>query len=299
MTQTLRLGIFSANVVANWAQEHGVFAKHGLAVEQVPVSSSPAQFASLMDGEYDAVLTSPDNVATYVLNESNPLGRRLDLEILRAVDRGGRLSLVGGAGIDTIQALAGRRFAVDVPTSGFAFVGFELLRRAGLEAGRDFEVITAGATPRRRQLLADGAFEATLLNAGHEARAVRAGAHVLGVVSDVVRPYLGTVLATRAGVDTPALRALLSAWDEAEAAVLAPENRDDVLALLARQPDTDDEIAAQMYETLLDPLHGICAGGEIDPAAFEAVLRLRAGQGSFEQEHDLAALSRAGGGLLR
>jgi ABC-type nitrate/sulfonate/bicarbonate transport system substrate-binding protein len=299
MTQTLRLGIFSANVVADWAQQHGVFAAHDLAVEQFPVASSPAQFASLMDGEYDAVLTSPDNVATYVLNEGNPLGRRLDLEIVRAVDRGGRLSLVGAPGIDTVEALAGRRFAVDVPTSGFAFVGFELLRRAGLEAGRDYDVITAGATPRRRQQLADGAFEATLLNAGHEARAARSGAHVLGVVSDVARPYLGTVLATRAGVDTPALRALLTAWHDAERAVLAPENRAEVIALLGRQPDTDDGIAAQMYDTLLDPLHGICAGGDVDPAAFEAVLRLRADQGGLEREHDLAALSRAGGGLVR
>ena len=299
MTQTLRLGIFSANVVADWAQQRGVFAEHGLAVEQLPVASSPAQFASLTAGEYDAVLTSPDNVATYVLNEGNPLGRRLDLQILRAVDRGGRLSLVGGPGVDSLEALAGRRFAVDVPTSGFAFVGFALLRRAGLDAGRYYEVVTAGATPRRRQLLAAGEFEATLLNAGHEARAVRAGAHVLGVVSDVVRPYLGTVLATRTDVDTPALRALLAAWDDAERAVLAPENRADVTALLATQPDTDAGIAAQMYETLLDPLHGLCAGGEVEPAAFEAVLRLRADQGGFEGEHDLAALSRPGGGLLR
>src|SRR4051812_21489308 len=103
MTHTLRLGIFSANVVAQWAEEHGGFADHGLAVEQLPVASSPAQFASLMDGEYDAVLTSPDNVATYVLNEHNPLGRRLDLQILRAVDRGGRLSLVGAPGIERLQ----------------------------------------------------------------------------------------------------------------------------------------------------------------------------------------------------
>jgi ABC-type nitrate/sulfonate/bicarbonate transport system substrate-binding protein len=299
MTQTLRLGIFSANVVAQWAEEHGVFAEHGLAVEQVPVASSPAQFSSLMDGDYDAVLTSPDNVATYVLNERNPLGRRLDLQILRAVDRGGRLSLVGAPGIEALQDLKGRRFAVDVPTSGFAFVGFALLSRAGLEPGRDYEVVTAGATPRRRLGLAEGQFDATLLNAGHEARAVRAGAHVLGVVSDVVRPYLGTVLATRSDVDTPALRALLQAWDDAERAVLAPERRDDVLALLQQQPDTDPDIAGQMYATLLDPLHGICAGGGVEPAAFEAVLRLRAEQGGFEQAHDLAALSRPGGGLLR
>jgi ABC-type nitrate/sulfonate/bicarbonate transport system substrate-binding protein len=299
MTQTLRLGIFSANIVADWAQEHGVFADHGLAVQQIPVTSSPAQFASLMAGEYDAVLTSPDNVATYVLNEHNPLGGRLDLQIVRAVDRGGRLSLVGAPGIGRPSDLAGRRFAVDVPTSGFAFVGFALLRRAGLEAGRDYEVVTAGATPRRRQLLADGAFEATLLNAGHEARAVRAGASVLGVVSDVVRPYLGTVIATRADVDTPALGALLAAWDDAESAVLAPERRADVLALLGAQPDTDAGIAEHMYATLLDPLHGICAGGTVEPDAFEAVLRLRAEQGGFEQEHDLAALARPGGGLIR
>jgi ABC-type nitrate/sulfonate/bicarbonate transport system substrate-binding protein len=276
MTQTLRLGIFTANVVADWAQEHGVFAAHGVVVEQLPVASSPAQFASLVDGEYDAVLTSPDNVATYVLNDRNPLGRRLDLEIIRAVDGGGRLSLVGGPAVERLSDLAGRRFAVDVPTSGFAFVGFALLRGAGL-----------------------GEFEATLLNAGHEARAVRAGAHVLGVVSDVVQPYLGSVLATRAEVDTPALRALLDAWDDAERAVVAPGHREDVLALLAAQPDTDREIAGQMYDTLLDPVHGLCVGGAVEPAAFEAVLRLRADQGGFQQEHDLAALSRAGGGLLR
>jgi ABC-type nitrate/sulfonate/bicarbonate transport system substrate-binding protein len=299
MTQTLRLGIFSANVVAQWAEEHGVFAEHGLAVEQLPVASSPAQFTSLMDGDYDAVLTNPDNVATYVLNEHNPLGRRLDLQILRAVDRGGRLSLVGAPGIERLEDLRGRRFAVDVPTSGFAYVGFALLGRAGLEAGRDYEVVTAGATPRRRLGLAEGQFDATLLNAGHEARAVRAGAHLLGVVSDVVQPYLGTVLATRSDVDTPELDALLRAWDDAERAVLAPERRDDVLTLLRKQPDTDPDIAAQMYETLLDPLHGICAGGEVEPAAFEAVLRLRAELGGFEQTHDLAALSRPGGGLLR
>ena len=299
MAQALRLGIFSANVVADWAQEHGVFAAHGLDVAQLPVSSSPQQFRSLVAGEYDAVLTSPDNVATYVLNDGNPLGRRLDLQILRAVDRGGRLSLVGAPGIERAEDLAGRRFGVDVPTSGFAYVGFALLRRAGLAAGRDYEVVTAGATPRRRQLLADGAFEATLLNAGHEARAEAAGAHVLGVVSDVVRPYLGTVLATRGDGGPPSVEALLAAWDDAERSVLDPTARDDVLALLCRQPDTDRETAERMYATLLDADHGLCAGGEVDPAALEAVLRLRADSGGFESAHDLAALARPGGGLVR
>jgi ABC-type nitrate/sulfonate/bicarbonate transport system substrate-binding protein len=299
MARRLRLGIFSANVVADWAQEHGVFAAHDLTVEQLPVRSSPEQFESLTAGEYDAVLTSPDNVATYVLNDGNPLRRRLDLQIVRAVDRGGRLSLVGAPSFRRPEDLRGLRFGVDVPTSGFAYVGFALLRRAGLEAGRDYEVVTAGSTPRRRRQLADGGFEATLLNAGHEARAERDGAHVLGTVTDVVAPYLGSVLAVRGDGWTAEVEALLAAWDEAERQVLDPARRDDVLALLGRQPDTDPAIAARMHETLLDPRHGICAGGAVEPEALEAVLRLRADAGGFEADHDLAALARPGGGLVR
>jgi hypothetical protein len=53
-----------------------------------------------------------------------------------------------------------------------------------------------------------------------------------------------------------------------------------------------------MYRTLLDPDHGLCAGGQVDPAALEAVLRLRAARGGFEAEHDLGALSRPGGPLV-
>jgi hypothetical protein len=54
-----------------------------------------------------------------------------------------------------------------------------------------------------------------------------------------------------------------------------------------------------MYATLLDPDHGLCAGGAVEPAALEAVLRLRSDSGGFESEHDLAALARPGGGLVR
>ena len=107
------------------------------------------------------------------------------------------------------------------------------------------------------------------------------------------------MLATRADGDSPALRALLDAWDMAERAVVQPDRREDVLALLAAQPDTDRATAEQMYDTLLDPVHGLCVGGEIDPAALESVLRLRAEAGGFDQQHDLAALARPGGGLVR
>lgn len=298
MTDLLRLGYFSPSTVSRWAQVHGVYAAHGLEVEELPVSSSPQQFSSLVAGDYDVVLTNPDNVATYLLNEHNPLGRRLDLQLLRAVDGGSRVSLVARGDVRSLEDLAGARFAADVPNSGFAYVAYALLRTAGLEPDRDYEVVTAGATPRRRAGLLAGEYDATLLNAGHEARAVQAGATVLGDVSDVVTPYLGSVLATRGDGRTALVDRLLAAWDEAEAAVVRPEHREQVVALLQSQPETDRAVAEQMHATLLDPVHGLVVGGAIDPAAVEGVLRLRAQSGGFEQEHDLAALAQPGGGLV-
>jgi ABC-type nitrate/sulfonate/bicarbonate transport system substrate-binding protein len=298
VTDTLRLGFFSPSTVSRWAQEHGVYAAHGLALEELAVASSPQQFSSLMDGEYDVVLTNPDNVATYTLNDDNPLGRRLDLLLLRALDGGSRVSLVASAEVDGLAGLAGGRVGVDVPNSGFAYVAYALLRTVGLEPVRDYQVVTAGATPRRRQLLMQGEFDATLLNSGHQARAEQAGARLLGDVSDVVTPYLGSVLATRGDGRTEAVERLLTAYGEAEAAVVDPANREAVLTMLQDQPDTDRAVAEQMYATLLDPVHGLVVGGAFDPRAVEGVLRLRALAGGFERELDLVALSQPGGGLV-
>jgi hypothetical protein len=94
------------------------------------------------------------------------------------------------------------------------------------------------------------------------------------------------------------VRALVDAWDAAELEVVQPERRRDVVTLLAAQPDTDRVTAERMYDVLLDPVHGLCVGGDVEPAALEAVLRLRAEQGGFEAEHDLAALARPGGRLV-
>jgi hypothetical protein len=96
----------------------------------------------------------------------------------------------------------------------------------------------------------------------------------------------------------PAVRALPDAWDDAEQGVVQTGNREQVLTLLAAPPDTDRKTAEIMYATLLDPPHGLIVGAQVEPAAFEAVLRLRADQGCFEAQHDVAALARPGTGIL-
>ena len=80
------------------------------------------------------------------------------------------LSLCLAPSIKGTDDLRGQIVGVDVAQSGFAFVAFELLKRAGLNDG-DYEIAALGSTPRRATALINNECAATILNAGNELRA--------------------------------------------------------------------------------------------------------------------------------
>src|SRR5665811_1871346 len=102
------------------ARRTGRLDEHDLMIDEIPVLSSPAQFRSLLDGDLDAVLTSPDNVVAYRFVPDNPLGVTADVTIVSAIDRGLGLALYSRPGITAADQLRGATVGVDVPTSGFA-----------------------------------------------------------------------------------------------------------------------------------------------------------------------------------
>jgi ABC-type nitrate/sulfonate/bicarbonate transport system substrate-binding protein len=226
----LVLGTFSPSVLLRTARRTGVLDRHGLAVEERPVPSSPAQFAALEAGSLDAALTSPDNVVAYRFLPGNPLGSTRDVRIVSAVDRGLGLALYAGpgpdgsaAGLEGIAALRGQVVGVDVAASGFAFALFEILGRAGLRRD-DYELAELGSTPKRLDALLEGRCAATMLNAGNDLKADDAGLVRLADVTSVAAPYLGTVLAVQ-GEPTPAVRSLAAALVETGEAVRPASRR--------------------------------------------------------------------------
>jgi len=66
----IRLGRFSSSPVLAVADRLGILARHGIEVTETVVTSSRAQFAELSAGDYDVVLTSPDNVLRH--SDSTP-----------------------------------------------------------------------------------------------------------------------------------------------------------------------------------------------------------------------------------
>jgi ABC-type nitrate/sulfonate/bicarbonate transport system substrate-binding protein len=266
------VGTFSPAVLLRVARRTGLLERHGLLVEERAVPSSPSQFQALADGTLDAALTSPDNVVAYRFLPGNPLGATRDVRIVAAVDRGLGLGLYAAAGTPDVGSLRGTTVGVDVAASGFAFALFEILARAGL--GRDdYELAELGSTPKRLDALLDGRCAATMLNAGNDLRADDAGLARLADVTDVAAPYLGTVLAVQ-GDPTPGVRALAAALRETGDAVRDGTAREAAVAEAAGT-GLSPALAERYADRLLDPDHGLVAGGRVDGASLDAVVGLR------------------------
>ena len=273
MATRLTAGSFSPSVLLDLARGSGRLAEQGLEVTEVPVASSPGQFRSLVDGELDVALTSPDNVIAYRFNRANPLGELLDARIVGAVDRGMGLGLYARPGLG-IADLPGRRVGVDVPTSGYALALYAVLDSFGI-ARDEVELVTLGSTPKRREALAAGECDATLLNAGNDLVAERAGAVLLASVPEVVGPYLGTVVATVGEAHLDEAVRLSRALAATATDVVRGGLGDEALAAARTRLSVDDDTARRYVERFRSPVHGLVADGHVDAAALTTLVTLR------------------------
>jgi len=274
--QQLNVGTFTPSLLIDLARSSGALDRAGLDVKEFLVASSPAQFASLEAGEYDAVFTSPDNVLAYHFLSVNPLQRSIPLQVLCGIDRGLGLSLCTSSHITHVEDLHGKVLAVDVPQSGFAFVAYALLEMAGLFPG-DYTIESLGSTPRRADALIAGSCAVTILNAGNELRAAGAGCSNLSPVSDL-GPYFGTVLATLADLDEVATQrnlrfadALLDTIHE----IVAGEREADAIESAMRLLKLSELEARDHFACLQNPITGFVEGGRVDRASIETLIELR------------------------
>jgi ABC-type nitrate/sulfonate/bicarbonate transport system substrate-binding protein len=272
----LRIGTFTPSLLIDLARSTGRLDRAALEVTEIPVPSSPAQFRSLEAGEFDVVMTSPDNVLAYRFMSANPLGRNLPVEILAGIDRGLGLSLWLAPSVTGVADVRDRVVGVDVPESGFAFVAFALLERAGLSRD-DYTVESLGSTPRRAAALTAGTCAATVLNAGNELRAGASGCRVVSTVADI-GPYLGTVMAalpaadaTVAGPRNRLVEALIDTANDIVTGRLRGEVREAAGRLLGL---ADPEALAHL-ECLLDRTHGLITDGHVDEASINTLIDLR------------------------
>ena len=271
--ETLRVGSFTPSVLLDVAARTGRLREHGLEVAEEPVTSSPAQFRSLVDGGLDVALTSPDNVLAYRFDPANPLGATLDARIVAGIDRGLGLGLYARPGL-TAADLPGAALGVDVPTSGFALAMYALAERLGAERS-SYRLLTLGSTPRRLQALLAGDCDATMLNAGNELLAEAAGCVRLATVREHLSPYLGTVVAVVGTAHLDAATRLTAALVATGRQIADGGLTEEAARSAGERLGLDDRLAAQYVDRLRDPLTGLVPDGVADRSALETLVGLR------------------------
>jgi len=267
------VGTFTPPIVLDLSASSGLLAAAGLEVAEHPVSSSPAQFRSLADGDLQVALTSPDNVLAYRFNPRNPLGELLDARIVSAVDRALGLGLYGRPGF-TADDLRGATVGVDVPHSGFALALYALADR--LDVRRDeYDLVSLGSTPKRLEALLAGDCDATMLNAGNDLLAEAAGCVRLAGVTDHFAPYLGTVVAVVGDRHLETARLLARALTETSGEILGGSLDADAMKSARRRLGLDEELARRYLDRMRSPEEGLVADGRVDRGSLETLVALR------------------------
>ncbi|MCW2760745.1 MAG: hypothetical protein JWR85_946 [Marmoricola sp.] len=274
MPTHLLVGAFTPSVVLAVARRSGFLRDQDLAVEEVLVPSSPAQFRSLAAGELQLALTSPDNVVAYRFDPGNPLGGTMDAQIVGAVDRGMGLALYGRPGLVDADQLRGATVGVDVPTSGFALAMYALGDSVGVARG-DYELVALGSTPQRLKALLEQSCDFTMLNAGNELVAEDAGCVPLASAAAVCAPYLGTVLAVTDPARLPDADRLMTALKAAIGQILAGEVDEPAAELAAELLHLPESLALRYVERMKHPDEGLVADGRVPAEALETIVRLR------------------------
>ncbi|WP_326834828.1 hypothetical protein VSH64_07845 [Amycolatopsis rhabdoformis] len=272
---SIQLGTFSPSVLLSVATTTGALVEAGLEVTEVPAKTSAHQFADLFEGRLDAAFTNPDNVLAYRCVAGNPLGRTGDVRVLGAVDRGLGLGLFTAPGSTGLSS--GGRLGVDVPGSGFAFIAFELLARAGLVRDTDYDVVSLGSTPKRARALIEGTVDTTVLNAGNDLVAEAQGAHRVASVTEI-GPYAGTVLcATADGIAEhgTALAALLGVTSTLARELAAGQHRQVALAAITDRLGLTGASAERHLAILTDPAQGLVPDARLTREELDTVVFLR------------------------
>lgn len=269
----------------NWpiwiAQEKGYFASGGIEVNLTNTPNSVFQLTNLIDGKFDIAITAIDNVIAYMEGQGEaPTQQKPDLTVFMGGDNG-FLSVVTVPDVKSYADLKGRTVSVDARTTGYAFVLFDLLKRAGLTEA-DYKVEKAGGVLQRWDALKEKKQAATLLLTPFEFIAKANGFNVLQYAIDVYGHYQGLVGSARrtwAAENPQKVQAFIKGFASGVDFLLDPKNKSESIAILRKRlPQMSEQLAEQSYAYMAGP-KGFTPKAKLDMEGVKKVLALRSEYG--------------------
>lgn len=237
----------------NWpnfiANDKGFFRREGVEPETIYVGSVANTVQQLVAGSFDVASSTFDTA-------------------IRAVANGGNAVLVGGAvtkypysimtskDVASAAEMKGKRIILPFAKDLLTTVWNRWLTEQRMQP-QDVEQVYAGATPARFAALAGGSVQAVLLTQPFDFRAAADGYRKLVDLGAYGKDYgFLTILARPQWLrDNPeTARAYLKALSDAVDWLYEPANREEAIAILARNTNVAPDIANQTYDYYIGEL---------------------------------------------
>lgn len=282
--QTVELIAFpgAPNLPIYAAEQQGLFEQAGIKLNMTTTPSSAFQAENLAAGKFHIAGTAFDNIVAYVEGQGAvKLAEAPDFFAFMGATQI-ELSFITQADIKTYADVKGKVLAMDALHTGFAFVLYEMLAKAGITKA-DYTIEPVGATPLRWESVKAGKHAGTLTIEPFTSIARGQGFTVLDQSTRHYPDYQGGAFAASrkwAAANPEAVKGFIKGYLGGLAWTLVPANKQAAAdLLLARMPEIKPPVVGAVMASLLSPKSGLTPGAAILPAGVATVLALRSKYG--------------------
>lgn len=224
-------------------QEKGIFAKHHIALENVQAQASAGVVQQLVAGSVDIATSG-------LADPMHAIDAGAKIKAIASIGAQAAFSIIAKKGISSWADLKGKKVIVGGPKDVTLYYFEAVAAEHGLK-GSDFSYVYAGATPNRFAALQSGSVDAAILSLPFNFKAVGEGGTNLGDVPDTIPgvPFQGISVNTAwADANGEVLLDFLRAYLESVAWINDEANRDEAIAILAKETGSSKEDASDTYD---------------------------------------------------
>ncbi|KAK9774908.1 hypothetical protein SCAR479_08463 [Seiridium cardinale] len=291
----LNYGAFTQTATYSIANQLGFFEGVNLNVTYLQIPNSTFAYPNLLNGGYDVLTGTIDNVVNLRFNQN------ASLAVLGQLDGGPDIVIAAAPNITSVQQLRGKPLIVDSPVSGYAYILRKVLSLYGFRLENDdYYFQTAGSTLLRYQYLTSGslpngsAVYATILTYPFTgfSKSLLDGQHIniLARVSDFIQPFSSSAITVSDSslsnaTQHDALTRFVAAMYAANAYLAAPENEGCATVAIMKQLNVTSAVAEAEYIAATDPISGesisAAAGFNVSRQGLLNVIDVRGQFGGF------------------
>ncbi|KAI1839980.1 hypothetical protein JX266_013809 [Neoarthrinium moseri] len=259
-------GAFTQTAAFSIANQLKIFERIGLNVTYLQIPNSTFAYPNLLNGGYDVLTGTIDNVVNLRFNQ------KASLTVLGQVDSGPDIVLAATPNITNVHQLRGKPLMVDSPTSGYAYILRKILSLYGLKLENgDYFFQAAGSTALRYKYLTTGSLPngttvyATILTYPFTqlAQGLLPGERpiILARASDFIEPLSSTAITVAEsslsnGPKRNIIKRFVAALYASGSYLAATENEDCAVQAIMEQLNVTREVAQLEYVAATSPISG-------------------------------------------